>query len=64
MAEIVEFDIVHEYSLYEIGITVDATLQNGEYSVDVDAKSTQARLTAFSKDTTANASTSISKTAI
>lgn len=38
MAEIIEFDLVHEYSLYEIGITVDATLQNGDYSVDVDAK--------------------------
>ena len=38
MAEIIEFDLVHEYSLYEIGITVDAALQNGEYSVDVDAK--------------------------
>lgn len=38
MAEIIEFDLVHEYSLYEIGITVDATLQNGEYSVDVNAK--------------------------
>ncbi|MGI8494392.1 MAG: hypothetical protein ACR2L1_03635 [Pyrinomonadaceae bacterium] len=38
MSEIVEFDIVHEYSLYEIGITVDATLQNGDFSVDINAK--------------------------
>ena len=38
MAEIVEFDIVHKYSLYEIGITVDATLQNGDFSVDINAK--------------------------
>lgn len=38
MAEIIEFDLVHEYSLYEIGITVDATLQNGDYSVDINAK--------------------------
>lgn len=38
MGEIVEFDIVHEYSLYEIGITVDATLQNGDFSVDIVAK--------------------------
>lgn len=38
MAEIIEFDLVHEYSLYEIGITVDATLQNGDYSVDIGAK--------------------------
>ncbi len=38
MAEIVEFDLVHEYSIYKIGITVDATLQNGDFSVDIDAK--------------------------
>ena len=38
MAETVEFDLVHEYSLYKIGITVDATLQNGDYSVDIDAR--------------------------
>ena len=38
MAEIVEFDIFHKYSLYEIGITVYATLQNGDYSVDINAK--------------------------
>jgi hypothetical protein len=38
MAENVEFDLVHEYSLYKIGITVDATLQNGDYSVDIDAR--------------------------
>ncbi len=38
MAEILEFDVVHEYSLFKIGITVDATLQNGDLSVDIDAK--------------------------
>ncbi len=38
MAEIVEFDIVHEYSFYEIGITVGATLQNGDFSIDINAK--------------------------
>ncbi len=38
MAETVEFDLVHEYSLYKIGITVDATLKNGDYSVDIDAR--------------------------
>ena len=33
-----EFDLVHEYGLYKIGRTVDATLQNGDFSVDIDAK--------------------------
>ena len=38
MAEIIEFDILHEYSLYDIGITVDLILQNGNLKVDVVAK--------------------------
>lgn len=38
MAEILEFDSVHEYSIFKVGISVDATLQNGNYSVDIDAK--------------------------
>jgi len=38
VAEVLEFDSVHEYSLFKVGITVDATLQNRNYSVDVDAK--------------------------
>lgn len=38
MAEILEFELSHNYSLFEIGITVDATLQNGNLSVDIDAK--------------------------
>ena len=38
MAEILEFELFHNYSLFEIGITVDATLQNGNLSVYIDAK--------------------------
>ncbi len=38
MAEILEFDFSHQYSLLEIGITVEATLQNGDFSVEIDAK--------------------------
>ncbi len=38
MAEILEFDFSHQYSLFEIGIMVEATLQNGDFSVDIDAK--------------------------
>lgn len=38
MAEILEFDIAHQYSIYKVGITVEATLQNGDFSVDIDAK--------------------------
>lgn len=38
MAEILEFDLVHRYSLFKVGISVDATLRNGDYSVDIDAK--------------------------
>ena len=38
MPEIIEFDILHEYSLYDTGITVDLILQNGNLKVDVVAK--------------------------
>ena len=38
MAEILEFDFSHQYSLLEIGIAVEATLQNGDFSVEIDAK--------------------------
>ena len=38
MAEILEFDTVHEYSLFKIGIAVGATLQNGNFSVDIDSR--------------------------
>jgi hypothetical protein len=38
MAEILEFDVFHEYSLYKVGITVDLILQSGNLKVDVVAK--------------------------
>ncbi len=38
MAEILEFDAVHEYSLFKIGIAVDATLRNGDFSVEIDSR--------------------------
>ncbi len=38
MAEILEFDFSYQYSLFEIGIMVKAALQNGGFSVDIDAK--------------------------
>jgi hypothetical protein len=38
MAEIFEFDVFHEYSLYKVGITVDLILQSGNLKVDVVAK--------------------------
>lgn len=38
MAEILEFDAVHEYSLFKTGIAVDATLRNGNLSVDIDSR--------------------------
>lgn len=38
MPEIIEFDILHEYSLYDTGITVDLILQSGNLKVDVVAK--------------------------
>ena len=38
MAETLEFNLVHEYSLFKTGISVDATLRNGNFSVDVDSR--------------------------
>ena len=38
MAELLEFDISHQYSLSEIGITLTTSLINGNLSVDIDAK--------------------------
>lgn len=38
MAEILEFDIVHRYSLYQEGITAETVLRNGEKSVIFEAK--------------------------
>jgi hypothetical protein len=38
MHETLEFDVYHEYSLFEIGITVDLVLQLGDLKVDVLAK--------------------------
>ncbi len=30
MAELLEFDLIHEYSIFEEGITVETILQSGE----------------------------------
>lgn len=38
MTNLLEFDVVHEYSIYKVGITVNTTLQTGNYSVDINAK--------------------------
>ena len=38
MAEILEFDTVHEYSLFKIGIAVGATLAKQNFSVDIDSR--------------------------
>lgn len=38
MPEILEFDILHEYSIYKTGITVEAILRIGDLNVDVEAK--------------------------
>jgi hypothetical protein len=38
MPEIVEFDILHEYSFFDVGITVNLILQSGNLKVDVVAK--------------------------
>ena len=38
MAETLEFDILHNYSLFDVGITVDLILQAGDLKVDVVAK--------------------------
>jgi hypothetical protein len=38
VAEILEFDILHKYSLYKTGIMVEAILKSGDLRVDVEAK--------------------------
>ena len=38
MAEILEFDFAHEYSIYKEGITVETILQSGEESIIFEAK--------------------------
>lgn len=38
MAETIEFDVVHEYILFEVGITVKTILRSGNLSVYFDAK--------------------------
>ena len=38
MSEIIEFDVVREYNLYNVGIVVDAVLRHGDIEVDVDAR--------------------------
>lgn len=38
MSEIIEFDIVYNYSLFEVGITLKTVLISGDFKVDVEAK--------------------------
>lgn len=38
MPEILEFDVFHEYSLFKVGITVEAILKSGNLRVDIEAK--------------------------
>lgn len=38
MSEIIEFDITHNYSPFEVGITVKTILAKGDLSVDVESK--------------------------
>lgn len=38
MSEVVEFDIVYNYSLFEVGITLKTVLISGDLKVDVEAK--------------------------
>jgi hypothetical protein len=38
VAEILEFDVLHKYSLFKVGITVEAILKNGNLRVDVEAR--------------------------
>jgi hypothetical protein len=38
MPELLEFDILHKYSLYKVGITVETILKSGDLRVDVEAK--------------------------
>ncbi len=38
MPEILEFNVLHEYSLFKVGITVEAILNKNSLRVDVEAK--------------------------
>ena len=38
MAEIVEFESVHEFDLLKIGIAIDVTLSSGSHSIDLEAR--------------------------
>lgn len=38
LSEILEFEVVHNYNLFEVGITVKAILVSGDLKVDVEAK--------------------------
>jgi hypothetical protein len=38
LSEILEFDVIHNYSFFEIGITVKAVLSIGDLTVDVETK--------------------------
>jgi len=38
MPEIPEVAILHKYSLYKAGITVETILKSGDWRVDVEAK--------------------------
>lgn len=38
MSEVLEFDFVHNYSIFEVGIAVKTVLSNGDLNVDVEAK--------------------------
>ena len=38
MAEIIEFDAVHEYNIFKVGIVVDVIIKSGERVVDLDAR--------------------------
>ena len=47
MAETVEFDLIHEYSIYKDGITVETILKYGDRIVILKQKLTQVRPIAF-----------------
>ncbi len=38
MPEILEFNVLHEYSLFKVGITIEAILNKNSLRVDVEAK--------------------------
>lgn len=38
MPEILEFDILYEYSLLKVGITLETILTSGDFRVDVEAR--------------------------